>query len=77
MSQQNDPSLMSEHTVLLVSRPRTQSIGGGQPRKSKQGDLSRRLSSRDSTIRIFDLGPSHGVMGLPVGVASAVFDKLA
>ena len=46
---------------------------GGQPRKSKQGDSSSRMSSRDSMIRIFDLDPSRAVVALPVGVATACF----
>ena len=54
-------------------------MGGGEPRKSKWADLSRRMSSRDPMIRIFDLGPtcSCGVIMLPTGVATAIFDKLA
>ena len=46
-------------------------------RKSKWADLSSRMSSRDPVVRIFDLGPSCGVMMLPSGVATAVFGKLA
>ena len=31
------------------------------------------MSSRDLIIRIFDLGPSRGVMVLPVGIVAAFF----
>jgi len=37
--------------------------------------LSRRMSSRDPVIRIFDLGPSRGVRMLPAGNATAVFGR--
>ena len=40
--------------------------------KSNKVELSRRMSSRDLMIRIFDLGPSRGVRMLPVGRFSAV-----
>jgi hypothetical protein len=69
--------------VSIISKQRNRGLitvlchDMSRARKSKRGDLSSRMSSRDPVIWIFDLGPSRGVTMLPICSATAVFGRLA